>query len=178
MTEKTVSRKIIYEGRVLTLRVDDIILPDGKPATREVCDHPGGVAVLPLFDNGDVATVRQFRYPYMETLVEIPAGKLERGSGERPEDCALRELREETGLVPDELRELGCLYPSPGYLNETLYLFLATGLRQERQALDEDEFLVVERVNFSVLRKMIADGDIRDAKTVAAVFKTAMLLGI
>ena len=132
--------------------------------------------MLALDDEGRVLLVRQFRYPYEKVLTEIPAGKLE--YGEDPEKAALRELREETGAVPGKFRSLGELYPSPGYCGEIIRLYLAQELTFGETALDEDEFLDVERMPFGELTELVLQGEIRDAKTIAAVLKTKLLLGL
>lgn len=176
LTEKKLSSEKIFDGRILHIRRDTVELPDGAQSTREVVDHPGGVCVLALDDEGRVLLVRQFRYPYEKVLTEIPAGKLE--YGEDPEKAALRELREETGAVPGKFRSLGELYPSPGYCGETIRLYLAQELTFGETALDEDEFLDVERMPFGELTELVLQGEIRDAKTIAAVLKTKLLLGL
>lgn len=176
LTEKTLSSEKIFDGRILHIRRDTVELPDGAQSTREVVDHPGGVCVLALDDEGRVLLVRQFRYPYEKVLTEIPAGKLE--YGEDPEKAALRELREETGAVPGKFRSLGELYPSPGYCGEIIRLYLAQELTFGETALDEDEFLDVERMPFGELTELVLQGEIRDAKTIAAVLKTKLLLGL
>ena len=176
LTEKKLSSEKIFDGRILHIRRDTVELPDGAQATREVVDHPGGVCVLALDDEGRVLLVRQFRYPYEKVLTEIPAGKLE--YGEDPEKAALRELREETGAVPGKFRSLGELYPSPGYCGEIIRLYLAQELTFGETALDEDEFLDVERMPFGELTELVLQGEIRDAKTIAAVLKTKLLLGL
>ena len=165
LTEKTLESKILFEGRILRLRRDVVALPNGREAFREVVDHPGGVCVLALDGENRALLVRQFRYPYLAELREIPAGKLE--YGEDPDQAALRELREETGAVPGEFRSLGELYPSPGYCGEVIRMYLAQDLRFGETSPDEDEFLAVERV---------LSGEIKDAKTIAAVLKAKLLL--
>ena len=176
LTEKKLSSEKIFDGRILHIRRDTVQLPNGAQAFREVVDHPGGVCVLALDDEGRVLLVRQFRYPYEKVLTEIPAGKLE--YGEDPEKAALRELREETGAVPGKFRSLGELYPSPGYCGEIIRLYLAQELTFGETALDEDEFLDVERMPFGELTELVLQGEIRDAKTIAAVLKTKLLLGL
>ena len=176
LTEKKLSSEKIFDGRILHIRRATVELPDGAQSTREVVDHPGGVCVLALDDEGRVLLVRQFRYPYEKVLTEIPAGKLE--YGEDPEKAALRELREETGAVPGKFRSLGELYPSPGYCGEIIRLYLAQELTFGETALDEDEFLDVERMPFGELTELVLQGEIRDAKTIAAVLKTKLLLGL
>ena len=120
LTETTVSKNYIYRGKIVNLRCDDAVLPDGKPCKREMIEHPGGACVLCVKD-GKVALVRQFRYAYQEAIYEIPAGKL--GEGEDPMLAAKRELEEETGLCAEELRRMFVLYPTPGYTNEKIYIF-------------------------------------------------------
>ncbi|MBO4915804.1 MAG: NUDIX hydrolase, partial [Oscillospiraceae bacterium] len=112
MVEKTLSSKLIYEGRILRLHVDKVELPNGRQSTREVADHPGGVAVVAVDGDDNVLTVKQYRYPFSRVMEEIPAGKLEKG--EDPREAALRELKEETGATPKRFTELGEFIPSPG----------------------------------------------------------------
>ena len=176
LTERTVESKTLFDGVIVTLKVDKAQLPDGKVATREVVEHPGGVAILALDDRNNVLTVTQYRYVIGKTLLEIPAGKLE--PGEDPVAGALRELKEETGAVPDTFLPMGVTLPSPGCLSERLYLFLARGLHMESQQLDEDEFLNVERIPFNEMVHRVMDGEIEDGKTIAAVLKAKVLLDL
>ena len=176
LTEKTLSSEKIFDGKILHIRRDAIRLPNGQEALREVVDHPGGVCVVALDGQNRVLLVRQFRYPYMKILREIPAGKLE--YGEDPREAAIRELREETGAVAGRFQSLGELYPSPGYCGEIIHMYLAQDLSFGETDLDEDEFLTLERVPFDELVKEVLDGGIRDAKTMAAVLKTKILLGL
>ncbi len=171
--EKTVSSQTIFTGRVISLRVDEVILENGRQAKREVVDHPGGVCVLPLNENGEVTLVRQFRYPYREELLEIPAGK--RDHGEDPLECGKRELEEETGLRAAQYVSLGELYPSPGYFSEVIYLYLATGLTKAAQRLDEDEFLDICTMPLAEAVEQTLQGKIKDAKTQVALLKTYAL---
>lgn len=175
LTEKTLSRKEIYQGRILRLHVDEIELPNGRHSSREVVEHADGVGILALDEEDQVLLVSQYRYVFSKVLEEIPAGKLD--EGEEPAAGALRELREETGAVPGRFVSLGKILPSPGCFGETLHLFLAQELRMEQQALDEDEFLNVSRVPFDELVRRVVNGEIEDAKTVAAVLKAKLLLG-
>lgn len=128
LMEKTVESKTLFEGHIVTLKLDRAQLPNGSLASREVVEHPGGVAVLPLDAEGRVIMVRQYRYPLHNTLLELPAGKLEKGEDHRV--CGIRELQEEVGITADEVIYLGGLYLSPGYSNEVLHLYLARGLHQ------------------------------------------------
>ena len=113
LLEKTLSSEIKFKGRIVTLRLDEAELPNGRKASREMVEHPGGVVILPLYEDGTVTLVRQFRYPFQKVIAELPAGKLEYGEDHRL--AALRELSEEVGAVPDELTYLGCIYTSPGF---------------------------------------------------------------
>ena len=163
-----------YEGVVIDVRLDLARLPDGSTALREVVEHPGGVAVLPLEPDGTVWCVRQFRYPFAEELLEIPAGRLE--PGETPEAAARRELKEETGLTADTLTPLGRQYATPGYCGEVLHVYLARGLHQGRAHLDPGEFLNVEKHTLDELAEMSVTDRLRDVKTAVAVLKTKLLL--
>lgn len=176
LTEKKLSRENKFEGRILRLHVDQVLLPDGKAATREVVDHVPCVGILALDERNNVLAVTQYRYVFEKPLLEIPAGKLE--EGEDPMAGALRELHEETGAVPDEFLPMGRILPSPGCYGEVLYLFLARGLHLEESHPDEDEFLIPERIPFEEMVHRVMNGEIEDAKTVAAVLKAKVLLNL
>ena len=169
--EKTVSENYIYRGKILSLRCDDAVLPDGKPCKREIVEHSGGACVLAQTDRG-IALVRQFRYAYHEEIYEIPAGKL--NLGEDPMKAAARELSEETGLIAGQLKLLTVLYPTPGYTNEKIYIYEAEGLERGQEHLDEGEFLDVEYFSEQEVLSMIKDGKIKDAKTIAALFLSSL----
>lgn len=173
-TEKKIRRVNSYSGIIVDVTVDQVELYGGAHSMREVVEHPGGVCILPLFDDGSVMCVRQFRYPFHEHLLELPAGKLEKG--EDPYDCAVRELGEETGITAEKLIPLGKMYCSPGYCHEVLYLYLARGLVQGQAHPDHNEFLDVENIQFDRLVGMVMSGEITDAKTALAVLKTKILL--
>ena len=176
LTEKTIRREDKFQGRILSVHVDTVLLPNGNTSTREVVDHVDGVAVLPLDERNNVLTVTQYRYVFGRTLLEIPAGQLDPGEG--PVTGALRELKEETGAVPDTFLPLGRIIPAPGCYGEVLHLFLAKGLHMEEQHLDPDEFLNVERIPFSEMVHRCLNGEIEDAKTVAAVLKAKAQLDL
>jgi len=174
LNEKQLSAEYIYEGRVIKLRRDTALLPNGNTAIREVIEHNGGVCVAALTEDDEMLFVRQFRYPYFETVLEIPAGKRD-NADEDPLECGIRELKEETGAVAEKFIPLGELYPSPGYCGEIIWLFAATGLTFGEMDLDEDEFLNVERIPLEKAVQMILSGEIKDAKTQAAVLKVKIL---
>ena len=176
LKEEMVSQQTVYEGIIVNVRRDKARLLDGRIANREVVEHPGGVAILPLFDDGTVPLVRQFRYPFGAVVEELPAGKLEKGEDHRL--AALRELEEEVGARCGKLTYLGCLYASPGFSSEVLHMYLAQELTQGECHPDEDEFLEVERVPFARLAERVMAGEITDAKTVALVLKAKLLLGL
>lgn len=164
-SETTQSSQTVYEGRIVRVHVDAVTLSDGRGATREVVEHPGGVCIAALEPDGSTYVVEQYRYPMEETLLELPAGKLE--YGEDPDVAAARELREETGLRAQNIRRVGVLYPSPGYCSEKLYLYIATGLAQGAQQLDDGELLACRRMPLAHLLQKVFDNTIRDAKTAA-----------
>ena len=172
--EKTIQRNVLYEGRILNLRKDEVLLPDGKKAAREIVEHKGGVCVLAFTDEDELLFVRQFRYSYHDELLEIPAGKRD-SLDEDPRDCGIRELREETGASAKEFTYLGAVYPSPGYTEEIIHIYMAKGLTFGENDLDEDEFLNVERIPFDKALDMVLSGEIKDAKTQIAILKAAVM---
>ena len=169
MREKTISSEVLYDGKIIKLHLDKVICPNGAEALREIVRHPGGVAVVAVDDDGYVYMVRQYRIPYDEIMLEVPAGKLDKG--ENPDVAACRELREETGLVADKIVFMGNFYPSVGFCDETLRMYIATGLNQGEADPDDDEFVEVEKIHIDTLADMIMDNKIRDGKTSASVLK-------
>jgi len=170
LTERKCSGSVVFRGHIVTVRVDKVTLSNGHAASREVVEHPGGVAILPLHADGCVTLVRQYRYALRQTVTELPAGKLDPGEDHRL--SALRELEEETGLIPETLQYMGCLYPSPGISAEILHLYLARGLRQAALHPDEDELLELVRLPLTTLLADCMAGRIQDAKNVALALKT------
>ena len=175
LTETFVSRQDIFDGRIVTLHVDTVTLPDGNTALREIIDHPGGVGILAIDDDDRVFMVQQYRYAFSQAMWEIPAGKRE--AGEEPLVTAKRELQEEVGVTAERWLPMGELIPSPGCYAERLYLFMARGLTVGDTHPDDDEFLTVSRVPFTELSQACLSGEIQDAKTVVAVLKAKALLG-
>lgn len=174
--EEVLERRRFFSGRVFAAEIMDVRLQDGRIGKREIIRHNGGAAIVPLDEDLNVYVVRQFRSPFEQVLVEIPAGKLE--ANEDPRDCAIRELKEETGFSADKVEDLGCIFSSPGYSSEALYLYLATSLHEGSAQLDEGEFVNVEKIPLKDLLEQINEGKIRDAKTVVALLKTARRLGL
>ena len=169
LTEQTVEKRYVYRGRIIKVRNDPARLPDGNPCQREVVEHTGGVAIIAEYQ-GKIALVRQYRYPYAEPILEIPAGKL--NPGEDPLACGKRELEEETGLTAKRWIDLGMIYPSPGYTDEKLYLYRAEELAEGNRHPDDDEFLDVVWMTPSELDAAVRSGEIKDAKTVIAYFRS------
>ncbi len=174
--EKHLSTKEIFDGKVIKLKVDEVLLENGEKTFREVIQHTGGVTVLPLDDENNVYVVRQFRYPHNGVLIELPAGKI--NLGEDPLECGKRELLEEVGAVASEYTSLGEFFPTPAYDDEIIYMYLARGLTFTCQSLDEGEFLEVDKIPLSTLVDMIMEDKIPDGKTQAAVLKVARMINI
>ncbi len=175
LIEKTLTRDYRFHGRIIHLRTDTVELPNGNTAGREVVEHPGGVCVAALTDNNELLFVRQYRYPYEELVLELPAGKRDRAD-EDPLECGKRELFEETGATAEEYLSLGKVYPTPGFCNEIIHIFLARGLTFGDAAPDEDEFVEVERIPLDKAVAMVMNGELPDAKTQIAILKIAQLL--
>ncbi len=176
LSEKQLNFEYKYKGKIINLRVDDARLPNGSTAPREVVEHPGGVCVAPITDKGELLLVKQFRYPYFEEILEIPAGKRERDIDEPPLECGKRELQEETGATADEFIFLGELYPTPGYCDEIIYMYCARSLHFGVACPDEDEFLSLQKIPFDKAVEMVLSGEIKDAKTQAAILKIKCLM--
>ncbi|OGI20809.1 MAG: hypothetical protein A3B68_09760 [Candidatus Melainabacteria bacterium RIFCSPHIGHO2_02_FULL_34_12] len=157
----------VYEGKILTLVVDKVRLPDGKDAVREVIIHNGGATIIAQPDPSKIVLIRQFRYPIGKVFWEVPAGRL--NINEIPLDAAKRELKEETGYIANKWEHLGIIYPVPGYSTEVLYFFKATELVDDEQELDADENIEVKVMDLKQAWQMVKDGEIRDGKTVAAL---------
>lgn len=174
LEEKQLSFDYKYKGKIINLRVDKALLPNGAVSTREVVEHNGGICVVPITENKEVLMVEQYRYPYSEVVLEIPAGK--RDGNEEPLEGGKRELKEETGAVAQNYTFLGELYPSPGYCGETIYMYLATGLTYGETNPDEDEFLNLKKIPLEKVVEMIMNGKIKDAKTQVAVLKAERIL--
>lgn len=165
--EHVLATKKLFEGKIINLRVDTVILPNGREATREVVEHPGAVAIVPILEDGRILLVRQYRHAVGQMMLEIPAGKLDKG--ELPEECALRELEEEAGYKAGKLRKLVSIYTAPGFSDEIIHLYVADNLVPTSQRLDEDEFLHIEVHGKEEIRNLISKGHICDGKSIAAL---------
>ncbi len=168
LREETLSTSYLYRGKIINVRQDRVKMAEGKTGFREIVEHPGAVAVLALDTEARVVLVKQHRQPVGEVLVEIPAGKLE--VNEEPEECARRELLEETGFTGDRWRLLTCFYPSPGFCDEKIYIYRAEGLRPGKaETTDEEENIAVTTVALEKARQMVLKGEIQDGKTIIAL---------
>ena len=175
LKEKQLNAEYIYKGKIIRVRKDLAELPDGSTAGREVVEHNGGVCVCALTDKNEIIFVKQFRYPYMEEILEIPAGKRD-SLDEIPLECGIRELKEETGATAKRFISLGELYPTPGYCGEIIWMFAALDLEYGDQDPDDDEFLEVEKIPLEKAVEIILNGEIKDAKTQTAVLKLKYML--
>lgn len=167
LTEHKLASETVFTGKILTVRRDKVRLPNGREATREVVAHPGAVAVVPVTAAGEVVLVRQYRYPIAQELLEVPAGKLDKG--EAPDDCARRELEEETGYRAGRLEHLATFYTAPGFTDEIMHLYLARDLSQTAQNTDGDEFINIEYYKPDQLKALLAAKEIIDAKTIVGL---------
>ena len=158
----------VFKGRIFSVTRDEIVLPNGKKAVRDIVRHPGAAIIVPLLPNGRVLLVRQYRFATGQNIWEIPAGTL--GENESPEECALREVEEETGYKASSVEFIATIWPSPGYCDELMHLFVARGLTTSEQNLDEDEIIEAHSFDAEQLREMIRNGEIADAKTLAGLF--------
>ena len=172
--EKTLKSEMVYRGKVLNLRRDEVMTVSGKPSIREIVEHGGGVALVAVTDKGKVIMERQFRKPLERVVLEIPAGKLE--DGEDPLSAAGREREEETGYRAEKIEYLTKYYPSVGYCQEALYMYLCTGLTKGQTDLDEDEAIDIYEYSFEELYDMIDRGELEDGKTMAALLAAQIRL--
>jgi len=173
-TPEFIDSKKVFSGRVFDVSVDTV-REASRTYIREVVHHPGSAVILPAFDDGTIALVKQYRHPAVKYLLELPAGTL--NDNERPEDGAARELEEELGVVAGTLEKLSEFFVSPGFCEEKMWLYLATDLSETAQRLEDDEFLEVVRLPVDRALQMITDGEIEDAKTIIGLLLAASRLG-
>lgn len=171
--EERVDGKTVYEGVIVNVYLDNAKLVDDRIVKREVVEHPGGVGVLPIDNELNCYMVKQFRYPMQKEMLEIPAGKLEKGEDHKV--CAVRELSEETGFTADNLYYYGKAALSPGYSTELLHIYIATGLHEGEKHLDDGEFLNVYKYPLSELKEKVLNNEITDAKTIIAILVASNL---
>ncbi len=165
--EKTIQKKNIYKGRLLRFDILQVKLPDGKRSKREIVSHPGAVAIIALLPPKKIILVKQYRKAAEKEMLEVPAGTL--NINESPLACARRELEEETGYRARRLKKILTFYPSPGYSDEKIHLFQASGLGKTTQTLEADEFIKIEIVSLTKIKKLISSGKIKDGKTLIAL---------
>lgn len=175
LDEKFISNKKVFSGRLLNVEIDTVKLPDGSSTTREFIRHPGAVAIVPVLDDGKIVLVKQCRYPMGTIMWEIPAGKLDHGDQENPDDCAKRELSEETGYEATCWQKLISIATTPGFTDEVIHLYKAWGLKKFSQHTDEDEFIGVAAFTPQEIKKMIMQGEIYDAKTLCALYACELI---
>lgn len=170
LIETKIEGETLYDGKILRLERDKVILENGNTAYREVVRHNGGACIVPVTKDSEILFVKQYRYPFSKVIMELPAGKLE--INEQPEVCAKRELREETGAI-GEVEYLTEIYPTPGYSSEIIYIYAAFNVEIGSLSLDEDEFIDVVKVDINSALEMVKNGEIRDAKTIVGILLVA-----
>ncbi|PWN05906.1 NUDIX domain-containing protein [Rhodohalobacter mucosus] len=170
LEETPIRSKNVFDGVLLDVYVDEVRLPDGSTSTRDWIKHPGASAVVPVFEDGTVMLLKQYRYPPRRIFAEVPAGKLD--PGESPETTAKRELTEESGLICSNLVKTGEFYPAIGYADELIHIYAAWGFAEQQQKSDDDEFLITYRIPYSEALRMVREGEIMDGKTICSLIKT------
>ncbi len=174
-SEPTVESQVIYQGRILNLKVDTVRLASGRLTTREIAEHSDSVCIVPVDEQGNVLLVRQYRKPAEDFLLEIPAGGVE--PGEDPQETALRELQEEISYSAGNVQHLASFWVSPGWCTEYMHAYLATDLRPATLDADDDEAITVERFQLSDIPELIQNGEIQDGKSIASLLLALRFLG-
>ena len=172
--EKTYSSNVVFDGKIMKVNCDEVLLSNGQISRREVVHHNGGSTVLCEMD-GKILFVKQYRYSVGTLLYEVPAGKLEQG--ENPRDTAIRELKEEGGIIAKDVKLICAFYPTPGYSSEKIYIYQALGVEKGEACLDENEFLTNEWISVSRIPQMIENGEITDGKTIIALQHYLLCVG-
>lgn len=172
LKEKRLSSKKVFNGKLLQVYSDEAELPDKSTSVREWIKHPGASAVVPVFEDGTIMLLQQFRYPPNKTFIEVPAGKID--PGEDKKTTAERELLEESGVKCEHLEEIGSFYPAIGYADEIIYVYIGWGLTEESQSVDDDEFLLTYRIPFAKALDMIKTGEISDGKTICTLVQASL----
>jgi len=173
--EEKIDSRRVFEGKMINVRVDRVRLPDGKESTREVVDHPGAVVIVPVLGE-KILFVEQYRYPIEQVLLELPAGKLD--PGESPEECAKRELEEETGYKAKKLSYLGKIFTTPGFTTEVIHIFAAEDLEKTTQNTDPDEFIEVKELHIEEVLSLLRNAEIEDSKTICALTRFFFAKGV
>ena len=174
LIEKQKHSEKVFSGKLLHVYYDEVILPDNTESSREWIKHPGASAVVPIFSNGDVLLVNQYRYPAKQIFLEVPAGKIDKG--EDPHQTAERELKEETGATAKELYYIGHFFPAIGYANEVIHIYAALDLTFDEENTDADEFVEKKRIPFKQAIEMVHSGDINDGKTICCLLRAERFL--
>jgi ADP-ribose pyrophosphatase len=174
MTEKKLSRKDVFQGHLIDVHVDEVLLLSGKTAAREIVEHKGAACIVVVTAENEVLFIKQFRYPFNKILLELPAGKLE--ADESPLECAKRELTEETGAIGENFISLGEMYPTVGYCSEIIHLYACAVKDYQAPAPDEDEFLEIVKIPLNEAVRMVLNNEIPDAKTQIGILKLNNLL--
>ncbi len=169
LVEKTKDSAEVFNGKLLHVFSDIAELPNGESSTREWIKHPGACAIVPVFANGDVLMINQFRYPMKQLFLEVPAGKID--ADESQDETAARELLEETGLIAENMHYVGHFYPAIGYADEVIHIYVALNLEQTEMQTDADEFVLSERLSFKKALEMIDSGEINDGKTIVCLHR-------
>lgn len=169
LVEKKISSQKVFEGKLLHVFYDEARLPDGEKSSREWIKHPGACAVVPVFENGDIMLVRQFRYPMSQIFFEVPAGKID--AGENQDQTARRELAEEAGVKATNMEYIGHFYPGIGYSDELIHIYAAWNLTMIAQNTDHDEFVEQVRLPFEEAITMVHSGEINDGKTIICLLR-------
>jgi ADP-ribose pyrophosphatase len=175
MGKRILESEVVFQGEVFSVRVDQVASASLEPRRIDVVEHDEAVALLPIQDDGRIIFVRQYRHPASESLLELPAGTL--NPGEKPEDCAVRECREETGMSPGRLTSLGGTYLAPGYSTEFIHYYLAEDLSYDPLTPDENEELEIEQLTWDEVKQLISRKGLRDAKTLAGLVLASFHLG-
>jgi ADP-ribose pyrophosphatase len=174
LIETTKSSKKVFDGKLLHVFYDEANLPDGSVSSREWIKHPGACAIVPIFENGDVMLIDQFRYPPKKLFLEVPAGKIDKG--EHPDETAKRELLEETGISAKNLIRIGHFFPAIGYADEIIHIYVAQSLSVDTEKTDDDEFVQQRRIPFQEALAMVHSGEIDDGKTICCLLRAEEFL--
>lgn len=172
LREKRLTSEKVFDGKLLQVYSDQAELPDKSTSVREWIKHPGASAVVPVFEDGTIMLLQQFRYPPDKTFIEVPAGKIDQGEDKKT--TAERELFEESGVTCKYLQEVGSFYPAIGYADEIIYVYVGWGLEEKAQNADDDEFLLKYRIPFSQALEMIKTGEISDGKTICSLIQASL----